>query len=119
MFLRRQRNYFTTGHFSKGSNIRWEPAGDHIFKHENVSSREFYGTADDMQVIVQSPSMLDLIFAEKKQSNVMNDKISEVEQTTEEIFRVEISDEALEAAADMGAPSTARTSTCGYGCPCS
>ena len=68
MYLRRQKNYFRTNRFSKAGEIRWETAGDHIFKHGNARSGEFYGTADDMRVIVQSPRMLDLVFAEKNET---------------------------------------------------
>lgn len=41
---------------------------------------------------------------------------SALEQKEEDILTSEVSDEALEAAAEI--PSTSRTSTCGFGCPC-
>jgi hypothetical protein len=66
MFINRQRAYFDAVRFRSADNIRWKSAGDHIFKHENFMGDLFYGNPEDMQQIVQSPRMLDLVFAKEE-----------------------------------------------------
>jgi hypothetical protein len=52
----------------------------------------------------------------KISSMISPDGTNGSQQNDETILTDEASDEALEAAAEL--PSTKRTSTCGFGCPC-